>query len=148
MPLFSATELLLMIAGATSGIAGGYAIFDAYRARRRAERGECARCGQPWAAAYPDADRFLVQGREVCSPCATVLRKRLPILLRRLGWVGAIGVAWVAYEVGVRAALGGYFSLSHLGSALALPTLFGGATVSILAMAARRNRLALAEHRQ
>lgn len=141
--LFSTAQLLLMIAAASIGTAGGFAIFDAYRARLRATRGQCSRCGKPWSAAYPDADRFLVQGREVCSPCATALRSRLPQLLRRLGWVTALGIGWLVYEVGFMRALGGYFTISGMALALAIPVSFGGLTVLALAASARRNRRVL-----
>jgi hypothetical protein len=141
--LFSTAQLLLMIAAATIGTAGGFAIFDAYRARLRAGRGQCSRCGKPWSAAYPDADRFLVQGREVCSPCASDLRNRLPRLLRQLGWVSALGIGWLVYEVGFMRALGGYFTISGMALALAIPVSFGGMTIFALAAAARRNRQVL-----
>lgn len=144
MPLLSVAELLLLIAAGVTGVASGFALFDAVRARRRLASGRCSRCGQPWSAAYPDADRYLVQGREVCSPCASALRERLPRLLRRLGWVGAFGVGWIVYELGVASALGGHFSLSRLALGLTLPLVFTGSTVAALALAARRNRQALA----
>jgi hypothetical protein len=140
MPLFSHAELLLLIAAGASGIAGGFALFDAWRARRRLGAGRCSRCGQPWSSAYPDAERYLVQGREVCAPCASALRDRLPRLLRGFGLVGTAGVSWVLWELGLQPALQGYFSLARLGIGLALPLVLTAATATTLALAVRRNR--------
>ena len=143
MPLFSSVEILLMIGGATTGITAAYALFDARRARKRLENGQCSRCGKPWSAAYPDAERFLVSGREVCAPCASALRERLPRLVRRVGWVSVLGLSWLAYELGIQPLLNGVFSPIRLVTFLALPVAFGAATVVGLKIAARQNRLAL-----
>jgi hypothetical protein len=144
MPLLSVAELWLVIAGTMAGIASGFAIFESYRARTRLAAGKCSRCGQPWSTAYPDADRYLIQGREVCAPCSSTLRTRLPRLLRRLGWVGAACAAGILYGLGVQPALEGRFVIAKLASALAIPVLFSATTLAVLALAARRNRHVLA----
>ena len=49
---------------------------DRLRARRRNARGECALCGQSWPSAARD-DRYLIQGRLVCSVCALRAKHRM-----------------------------------------------------------------------
>ena len=148
MPLLSASEILLLIASGVAGVTSGFAVFDALRARQRLAAGKCSRCGQPWSAAYPDPERYLVQGREVCGPCATILRDRLPRLMRRLGWVGAFAVGWILFELGLQPALESRLSVGWLMTGLSLPVLFSATTIAALALAARRNRAVLGASRQ
>jgi hypothetical protein len=144
MPLLSTSELLLLIVAGATGVSAGFALFDFWRARQRLAAGKCSRCGQLWSAAYPDPDRYLVQGREVCAPCADALRDRLPRLLRRLSWVAVLGTSWIFYELGVQPVLEGRFVLKGLFIGLSLPVLFSATAISALALAARKNREALA----
>ena len=144
MPFFAsglAIELTIVSVAALGTTT--FTLLDRWRARRRNDSGRCSRCGQPWAAAYPDPSRYLVQGTEICAPCAGVLRDRLPAWIRRLAWTFAFAPAWTSWEVGLAPLLGGWFKLGGL-MWLGTPVLGVAAAASVLALAARQNRRALA----
>jgi hypothetical protein len=144
MPFFDGTrDILMFVFGAVTGSTLSFGLFDRWRSRRRNANAACARCGQPWSVRYPSVERFLVQGREVCEPCAAALRGRIPRLMRALIIVGMVGAGWIAFEFGMGTLNGAPSSwmrwLLGLSGPIGLPV----ATLAALAWAKRQNRQAL-----
>lgn len=73
-------------------LAVGIWALNQWRAKRRNGYGECAVCGQPWSLAT-QSDRYLLQGRLVCSTCAQRAK-------RRMAWQFVGLVAAAAYATG------------------------------------------------
>jgi hypothetical protein len=144
MPFFDGTrDILLFVFGAVTGSTLSFGLFDRWRSRRRNANAACARCGQPWAARYPSVERFLVQGREVCEPCATALRRRIPGLMRVLVIVGMIGAGWIVLEFGTGTRNGAPSSLMRWLLGLSGPIGLPVVTLAALAWAKRQNRQAI-----
>src|SRR5580693_6208038 len=93
MPWFTAGQLTWGVVIAGTALVGGFAIFDRWRGAARNRRGLCARCGAQWAAHYPEVDRSVVGGKEICAPCTRTLRVNVAR--------GLIGVVVASAFVGV-----------------------------------------------
>lgn len=144
MPFFDGTrEILLFVFGAVTGSTLSFALFDRWRSRRRNANATCARCGHSWSALYPSVERFLVQGREVCEPCAASLRGRIPGLMRTLGIVAMVGAGWIVFEFGMQTRSGAPTSLMRWLLGLSGPIGLPVVTLTALAWAKRQNRQAL-----
>lgn len=140
MPLFfGGIQIEMAIAASVAAVTSGFALYDRWRSRRRNAHACCARCGEPWANAYPDPTRFLVQGAEICAPCAQLLRDRMPLLFRRLKWTVALGTGWMFYETGLVPIMGGWFAPAHLLSWIVWPIAFAGGAVTVLSIARLQN---------
>jgi hypothetical protein len=145
MPFFDGTrEILLFVFSAVAGTTVSFGVFDRWRGRRRNAQGECARCGRSWSSLYPSIDRFLVQGRHVCEPCADALRARLPKLVKILIATGLIGASWIVFEFGIGNRHG---SLTRWLLGLSGPVGLTAATYVGLLWAKRQNRAALRDSR-
>jgi hypothetical protein len=140
LPLFfGGIQIEIAITASIAALTTGFALYDRWRARHRNAHACCARCGQHWAHAYPDPTRFLVQGAEICAPCAQLLRERMPVLMRRLMWTVAIGTGWMLYEAGLVPVLGGWFAPAHLLSWIVWPLALAGGAITVLSIARRQN---------
>ncbi len=76
----------------------GYALFYAWRARRRNRRERCGHCGGPQYVSGLLEGPSLVQGILVCARCAARLRRRYQLAL-----AAVIGVCGLALTAGVTA---------------------------------------------
>lgn len=72
--------------------------FERWRARRRNDRGSCARCGHPLEQLGPDLP-YHINGVLVCSGCAEKFRWELLIEFGFLGVVWLTAVALVGGDV-------------------------------------------------
>lgn len=80
--------LALWIGG--PAVAAGLWIGGRFRARRRNARGECAMCRQSWVSTSAE-ERYLIQGRLICSRCAGRARQRIAWQL--IGLAGCTALA-------------------------------------------------------
>ena len=103
MPWFTAGQLTWGVVIAATTLVAGFAIFDRRRGSARNRRGQCARCGAPWAARYPEVDRAVVGGHEICAPCTRTVR----VNVER----GLIGVVVASAFVGVATVVSNGFDI-------------------------------------
>lgn len=89
MPL---AELIALGTLAMGVVLPGYAVFYAWRARRRNRRELCGHCGGPQYVPGALQGPSVVQGMLVCSPCAARLRRRYVVALSLVGTFIAVSV--------------------------------------------------------
>ena len=74
--LFSTAQLLAGILGASTTAVAVGSTWLRRRGVSRNAHGRCARCGAAWAERYPEVERALVDGVEICVSCRNTLQVR------------------------------------------------------------------------